>query len=159
MADPRRSRPPDLKAMADRLRDGLDANAAMVAQAARECGEGNDHALRDHVLRFCQHALQRDDICALAHHNSSLANEFRSWLGDDLIAHIRLHILPRSASLPRPPLMADARLIAHARRHGWLAPTTLALSCAGSPAPKPRTPATSPETDRRSALVMAAGVG
>ncbi|MDO5614400.1 MAG: hypothetical protein Q4G14_14310 [Paracoccus sp. (in: a-proteobacteria)] len=135
-ADPRLSRPPrppELAAMADRLRSRLDANAAMVAQAALDCGAGNDLALRDQLLTFCQHALQRDDMFALASNGSSLAEEFRAWLGDHMIAHIRQNILPRSDLLPRPALTADHRLIAHARRHGWLAPTTLALARAGNP--------------------------
>ncbi|MDO5706231.1 MAG: hypothetical protein Q4G49_14365 [Paracoccus sp. (in: a-proteobacteria)] len=131
----RRTRSAELEAIADRLRARLDADAAMVLRAWHACAPRGEGAMRDQLLTFCQHALDRTDMFALADHGSTLAYEFRDWLGDDLLGHIRFAILPRAGNLSVPARAGDARLESHARRHGWLAPSTLALARSGSPIP------------------------
>lgn len=134
-AGPSQKRQPEIEAMADRFRAGLDRNADMAARAYHATtrrsafGVTDRSELKAQLLIFCQHSLIRDDVFVLADHGTTLASEFDLWLGRDLMRHLERHLLAGQ----KRRVVADPKLAEHARQHGWLAPSTLALARSGSP--------------------------
>lgn len=129
--------PETLAPIAARYKALLDQNAPMALAAwgasfatplNRQAVVGQA-ALMSELLTFCQHAATRDDMIVLADHGTTLSMEFERWLGMDLARHLEVMVLSHATSAPP----VDPRLIGHARDHGWLAPSTLALARAGTP--------------------------